>query len=340
MAVVMESRETIPEALMRAKRAAAERFLSQPRAEVAAAYAVSTRPQHNVVGVGIGRKVAKGKLTSRHCIRIYVARKLAKGVVPEGFLLPTKFEGVETDVIEVGRFRALPAAVPPPQRRMRPARPGSSVGFQFTGNKAGYVMAGTFGAVVGADGVWYILSNNHVLADENALAIGSPIFQPALLDHGNPARDQIAKLSRFVPLNSAGPNAVDCAIAEILGKKYVKITFLPRVNNLKSPEPIAAVEGMRVHKVGRTTGYTTGTVFDVSADLSVSYEVGTIVFQDQVLIRGDGGREFSAAGDSGSVIVDRATNRAAALLFAGSSTHTIANHLSDVLAQLQVTMVL
>ena len=57
-----------------------------------------------------------------------------------------------------------------------------------------------------------------------------------------------------------------------------------------------------------------------------------------MLIRGNAGI-FSAPGDSGSVIVDRATRRATALLFAGSSTYTVANPLPDVLAQLGVSMV-
>jgi hypothetical protein len=291
------------------------------------------------VGVGVGQKIIKGKASGKPCIRIYVERKLPKAVVPSDSMLPASFAGVATDVVEVGRFRALPAAVPLPQKRLRPSRPGCSVGFQFTGAKAGYLMAGTFGAVVTGEGHWYVLSNNHVLADENGLAIGSPIFQPGLLDHGNPAKDQIAKLARFVPLDPNGPNAVDCAIAEILLRKNVKATFLPRVNRLRSPEPIMAAEGMRVHKVGRTTGYTTGTVMDVSADLSVTYDLGTIVFQDQVLVRGDGAKPFSAGGDSGSAIVDRATQRTTALLFAGSATHTIGNHVSDVLTQLGVTVV-
>jgi hypothetical protein len=303
------------------------------------AYAISTRPQHNVVGVGIGRKITKGKVSSQRCVRIYVERKMAKGLIPTEFMLPATFEGVATDVIEVGRFRALPAKVPIAQRRLRPARPGCSVGFQFTGDKAGFVMAGTFGAVVEADGLRHILSNNHVLADENALPLGSPIFQPGLLDNGNPARDQIARLTRFIPLVPGTPNTVDCAIAEVLNPETVRATFLSRVGRLRSPEPIEAVEGMRVHKTGRTTGYTRGSVFDVSADVAVGYELGTVIFQDQILIRGDGGRMFSDSGDSGSVIVDRGSRRAAALLFAGSRTHTVANHLSDVLAQLGVAVV-
>jgi hypothetical protein len=48
--------------------------------------------------------------------------------------------------------------------------------------------------------------------------------------------------------------------------------------------------------------------------------------------------EPSAAGDSGSMIVDRATQRATALLCAGSASHTIGNHMSDVLAALGVAL--
>jgi hypothetical protein len=255
-------------------------------------------------------------------------------------MLRKSYQGIETDVVEVGRFRALSGVLPIPQRRTRPARPGNSVGFKFPPRpKAGYVMAGTFGALVAVDGVWYILSNNHVLADENALPVGSPIFQPGLLDHGSPANDQIAKLSRFIPLGTTNPNTVDCAIAEVLNKKLVSAICLPKVGRLHDVTPIPAVEGMSIHKVGGTTNYTVGSVFDMSADVIVQYDAGGARFNDQVLIRGDGDKPFSAAGDSELLIVGRATARARALHFAGSSSHTIANHLSDVLAALQVTVV-
>ena len=128
----------------------------------------------------------------------------------------------------------------------------------------------------------------------------------------------------------------ECAIAEILHPKAFRATFLPKVGRLASPEPIAATEGMRVHKVGRTTGYTTGLVFDLSADVRVEYELGILTFQDQILIQGSPGM-FSDSEDSGSVIIDRATRRATALLFAGSASHTIASPLADVLAQLGVS---
>ena len=334
------SRTEIPEELVRAKREAVAQLLREARpGPRLRAFAASSHPDDNVVGIGIGHKITKGKLTAKRCVRIYVERKIAETAMPKDFVLPLQIRGVVTDVVETGRFRPLPATVPRERRRLRPAKPGCSVGFQFTGDQARFVMAGTFGAVVEATGTRYILSNNHVLANENNLPVGSPIFQPGLLDHGNPNTDRIATLTRFITLRAGQPNAMDCAIAEILNSKTVSAAFLAKVGRLGSLEPIAATEGMRVHKVGRTTGYTTGVVFDLSADVKIEYDLGILTFQDQILIRGTSGM-FSDRGDSGSVIVDRTTRRATALLFAGSASHTIANPLAEVLAQLGVSMVL
>jgi hypothetical protein len=331
------SREAIPDKLMRAKQRAVSQLLSAGPTTAFAAMAASTEPEHNVVGVGIGRKIKGGKETNELAVRVYVERKVAKELIPKRFLLPAKIEGVKLDVIETGRFRTFPG-IPVGQQRLRPARPGCSIGFQFRGAMAKYVMAGTFGAVVQSKGVQYVLSNNHVLANENGLPIGSLIFQPGLLDHGNVRTDVIAKLAKFVRLSKTGMNSVDCAIAEIIDPKRVSATFLPSVGRLKSATPVSAVVGMRVHKVGRTTGFTTGRVFDVSVDVAVDYDLGRLTFNDQILIRGNTG-SFSAAGDSGSGIVDRGSGRATGLLFAGSSSYTIANHMADVLGKLHVQLV-
>ena len=96
---------------------------------------------------------------------------------------------------------------------------------------------------------------------------------------------------------------------------------------------------MQVHKTGRTTGYTRGIVFDISADVLITYDIGDITFQDQVLIRGERGT-FSDRGDSGAVIVDRATQRSTALLFAGSARYTVGNPIAEVLSRLRVSMVI
>ena len=307
------TRENVPKRLLDAKLEAVRRFLSVENAVVPRplTYTASARASDNLVGIGVGYKVSKGKARPTHAVRFDVVSKLPPSAIPAEHLLPSSIGGLPTDVIETGLFQAF--AAPAGQRRIRPARPGCSVGFQFSGAKAAFVMAGTFGAVVADSNKRYILSNNHVLANENTLPVGSPIFQPGLLDGGKPATDAIAALAKFIPLKFSGINHVDCAIAEPTSPKLISPTVLPKEG--VSSTPIAAVVGMKVHKTGRTTGYRTGVVFDISADVRVGYDGGTATFQNQVLVRADTAQPFSDSGDSGSMIVDRTTRRATALLF-------------------------
>jgi hypothetical protein len=339
MATLKLTRETISDSLLSAKNSAAAEFLS-PNTAVAAtatAFLAHSNPQHNVVGVGLGHKIVKGKVSSQVCVRFYVERKIPKQSIPSNFMLPAKYKGIPTDVIETGLFRAFAGAAKE-RARVRPARPGCSVGFAFSGPQAGSVMAGTFGAVVEAGGKRFILSNNHVLANENALPIGSDIFQPGLLDKNTPTADVVAKLSKFITLKTGQPNQVDCAIAEVTSNNIVSPAVMPKVGKLKSGQPLAAAVSMKVEKTGRTTGFTTGTIRDISANVKVQYEAGLLTFSDQIIIVG-GASSFSDAGDSGSLIVEQTAKRPVGLLFAGSSSHTIANHIEDVLDQLKVSIV-
>jgi hypothetical protein len=222
-------------------------------------------------------------------------------------------------------------------------RAGTSIGFKIPPPKDNFVMAGTFGAVVSKGGKRFILSNNHVLAENGVVALGGAIFQPGLLDGGNEATDQVASLTKFIEIKSTGFNKVDCAIAEFLAATPVSPILMPRVGALASANPVAATTGMLVEKTGRTTGYTKGRVFDIASDVNIDYEdrdgnTFTATFADQMLIVGTPG-SFSDRGDSGSLIVERSSKRATGLLFAGSASHTIANHIADVLAALGVTLV-
>jgi hypothetical protein len=204
-------------------------------------------------------------------------------------------------------------------------------------------MAGTFGAVVTKSGKRFILSNNHVLAENGLIALGGRIFQPGLLDGGDAATDQVATLTQFIEIKESGTNKADCAIAEFLPDIPVNPRHMPSVGKLASTAPIAPAENMLVMKTGRTTGHTRGQIFDIFADANVPYEDKNgnefiATFSNQILIVGTG-RSFSTNGDSGSLIVDQTTKRATGLLFAGSSTHTIANRIEDVLDALGVTLV-
>lgn len=322
--------------LREAKRQLSRQILAPVRVSAFRAARVATSPDldHNVVGVGVGEKISQRRHTGVLAVKVLVRRKYAENEVPADQMLPKVYNGLPVDVVQTGTFRsfeALPVALPDPRARRRPIQPGCSVGFQSPGGTTG-----TCGLLVQKGGKVFMLSNSHVLADEGRLAKGEPIFQPGLLDGGDPDRDQVAKLSEFVRFRVGKLNRVDAAIAEIAPGVPVSrnVLFLGGPQN----KAARAQRDMIVHKFGRTTGYTVGRVISLNTDVSVDYESGTFMFQDQVLIEGVGGEPFSAAGDSGSAILERGTNRPVALLFAGTATHTLANPLDQVLRRLKVTL--
>jgi len=101
---------------------------------------------------------------------------------------------------------------------------------------------------------------------------------------------------------------------------------------------VQAAIDMMVHKFGRTTSYTSGRITSTDTDVVVEYETGEFTFESQIIIRGSDSTMFSDSGDSGSIILQRGTNAAVGLLFGGSSSYTIANHIANVLRSLRVRM--
>ncbi|MBI4653573.1 MAG: hypothetical protein HY752_01005 [Nitrospirae bacterium] len=212
-----------------------------------------------------------------------------------------------------------------------------------------YCCSGTLGSLVQANNVQYILSNNHVLAKTNKGTIGEDIIQPGLIDQ-NPAcyndyTDVVANLSKFVPISfkRGTINKVDAAIAQIRSGAVDpsgSIIGIGQVSNSIVPPTL----DMAVKKSGRTTGLTHGTITAVNVTVDVTYNktcgIGSqkARFFGQIMI---GPAGFSTGGDSGSLIVEDCSpySRAVGLLFAGSSTVTVANPISDVLSSLDISMV-
>lgn len=102
---------------------------------------------------------------------------------------------------------------------------------------------------------------------------------------------------------------------------------------------VAAPTLGEVSKSGRTTGFTTGSVSSINTSVSVQYQQGcgkgkkfTVTYTGQIVITPG---NFSAGGDSGSLIVtNNGSHNPVGLLFAGSSSSTIANPIGQVLQRL------
>lgn len=280
----------------------------------------------NVVGVGIGFKEKDGRTTSELSVKVYVEQKIAAASLRSEEMVPPAVGDTKTDVVEVGRIVAQTY-----DARVRPARPGYSIGHYK-------ITAGTFGCLVRdvcPPCRTYILSNNHVLANSNAAAIGDPIVQPGVYDGGTVPGDVVARLSRFVPLYFGSPdeyNLVDAALALPLDQRLVIASTVA----LGIPRgTVEATLGMPVVKSGRTTQTSAGTVTGIDVTVAVGYGSGLVAyFRNQIFTT-----NMSAGGDSGSLLLSRADRLATGLLFAGSSVVTVHNQIRNVLMALGVEMV-
>ena len=198
-----------------------------------------------------------------------------------------------------------------------------------------FCCSGTLGALVAdGNGNLYILSNNHVMARTNQAVAGEDISQPGLVDNGCRVAEIVGDLSAYPLLGSSN---VDAAIAQL---RPGAMSATGEILDIGVPATTTAapVVGLAVAKSGRTTGLTQGTIGAMNATVRVQYQEGCgrgrkffITYTNQVVISGTG---FSAGGDSGSLIVTNdAQHNPVGLLFAGSSTTTIANPIDEVLSR-------
>ena len=216
-------------------------------------------------------------------------------------------------------------------------------------SSAGFCCSGTLGALVTRGGVDYILSNNHVLARTDLAVAGEPITQPGLVDNVCAPATPVANFTQKVKLKNNPSNiaAADAALAQVISGEVDPtgaILQLGAVNGgLAQPAPpastiLAPAIGMQVAKSGRTTGLTCDLIEATNVTVQVRYEntcgsktTFVVTYDNQVEIAS---ATFSAAGDSGSLIVNALTAEPVALLFAGDNTSTIANPIKAVLAAL------
>lgn len=312
--------------------------------------------KQGVVGTATGVN-ADGDLV----IRVYAQRH---GVMND---LPEKIDGIPVEMRVIGQFRPLFFQPPPQDKQGQAGQPKARppvddptqrfprpipIGVSGINETLPFCATGTIGCrVKGADGTLYVLSNNHVLADENNAPLGDNILQPGPLDNNcvvDPA-DSIGTLAAFVPVDFTGlPNVIDAALAEVTADT-VSNTTPDGAYGIPNSHTVPPALGMKVQKMGRTTLYTTGRITAVNVTAFVIYANGLALFEDQIEIThpilsvttGFPGRisislkVFAGPGDSGSLIVSNPQKNPVGLLFAGSTFFTLANPLESVLDGLE-----
>jgi hypothetical protein len=290
-----------------------------------------------VVGTAVGLNRA-----GRAVVKVFTADSNFTGV-------PATLDQVPVAVETTGRIYARSD----PTTRRRPAPVGFSLGHPA-------ITAGTIGGrVIDAAGNVYVLSNNHVLANQNAAQLGDPALQPGPLDGGTDPGDRIGTLFDYEPLNLGWnqygvpppSNWMDAAIAlsstSLLsnstptddGYGVPSSTLFADANGDGTFDDRSLLLGANVQKYGRTTKLTQGQITAVNVTIDVCYDIICFTvgrFFDQVGICCSG---FSDGGDSGSLIVSAdGTRRPIALLFAGDESLTYGNRIDLVLNRFGVTM--
>lgn len=295
--------------------------------DLAKAAAVQERNTDDLMAIDGVEGVALGlTVTGNPAIEVFTSKTNVAGI-------PKGLEGLPVEVELTGKFFAFDA---PLTGRYRPLPIGVSVASNS------FCAAGTIGCIVERANNKYILSNNHVLARENQASIGEDIVQPGRYDNKPKCEnhldaDKVADLSEFVPLKFDGSdNLVDAAIAELSTADFTCAT-LSNFYGLPSSTPVAATLGLPVKKVGRTSGFTSGTVVAINATINVGYGApGVARFVGQIVTS----KHFSKSGDSGSLVVtDDGNSNPVGLLFAGTNNGlTILNPIGDVLNSFSVTI--
>ncbi|HCH7006753.1 TPA: hypothetical protein NQO92_000387 [Pseudomonas aeruginosa] len=194
--------------------------------------------------------------------------------------------------------------------------------------------AGTMGALVRlTDGTICGLTNNHVSALCSHVELGTPILAPGVADVRANSLDPFTIGHHIRALEMHHGSVGNINIAANTDAAIFRLVNAASCSSMQGNHydtPVTIVdpsEGMKVAKVGRTTGLTHGQI--VSRELrpagvnyhAQSYGFSSMMwFTDVFTIHGNGS-EFSAGGDSGSLVVQVDANSrpvaAIGLIFAG-----------------------
>ena len=267
--------------------------------------------------------------------------------------LPDEIDGVAVAYIGGADIESNPPPVPAASTMAQPPYHihagriacGSSI------SAAPVFGAGTLGCLVTTDnGTLCGLTNNHVTGDCNHTVLGMHILSPAPMDAdpNGPAPTGIGHHHRLIPLGSGDPQQVrlqefDVALFSIADDGQVSSMQGSGVFDTPGAA-INPVGGMRVKKVGRTTGLTHGEVIGPwVTPLWIPYKssrfTSRVHFTGVWAVRGLANNDFSSPGDSGSLVVTEDGQNAVGLIFAGAGSVSLMMPIQSVMQNLNVALV-
>lgn len=328
-------------------------------ASIRGAYNAFPSLEANIHATGAGIRQRAGKYhRDEFVLKVFVFDKLGNDDINIPDL--QEFQGIPVDVenLPVQRIRPMGQAVAPAPRailpfatplfrsRQRPILGGISV------SPLNAPFVGTLGCFLlrknGDSETLFALSNNHVFADVDTLAKGTPIVQPGpeAPSFATDPADVFATLDTAIPIhfptqsNDPVTNHFDAATAVVTNSSIVQPGQIFGISNYDPTAVVSPTPGMRVVKAGRTSGKTFGTISAIHVrGVQVNYGSSPAspkiaIYDDVVTIVGDNAQPFSMPGDSGSIIVDVDTGHPVALLFAGDGRSTTACDLGMLCQQL------
>ncbi len=300
-----------------------------------------------VIGDGIGLSKTNPNAA---VLLVFTSRNGVEGI-------PASYEGLATQTTMVGNVAArsftgtyrspLPAGVTVGDNDECAA---GSIGAIVTSTKNS-TGSSTYGNTItvyskqyswGSNTPKYMLSCNHVFANENAATGPDQMDQPGRYDVNCGTAGAVGKLHSWNNIGSKKnvTNYYDAALAEC--NPGLSGGWSPAMMSDASTTPytlsytptnsvVAPVLNMGVKKTGRTSGYNTATIAGINVTITVSYTHFNATFKDQIYVASG---TYIQAGDSGSMSVVNSTgsnnNDPVGLDFAGSSTSSFMNRMDHI----------
>jgi hypothetical protein len=277
-------------------------------------------------------------------VAIFARNKISDAAFKE---LPTRLGTVTVEYIG-GADLASPYPQPPvPMSTMSGSSrfwvPGGKFACGSSITVAPIHCAGTFGALIRLpDGKLYGLSNNHVTGDCNHTEVGMHVMCPSGIDAevGNLPPTAIGRHARLTPINSGDPGQIgkqelDAAIFEINDENLVTSWQ----GNMEFDTPVVVVPPsahLKVKKVGRTTGLTSGKMNgEVRTPVGISYRStknsSFAHYKGLWTVSTPSGEPFAEPGDSGALVVTADGTAAVGIVLGGHGGMTLIIPIQKVL---------